>query len=98
MHSRQFMRLSAGVLLLALGTGEAIARPDTRTMTCAQAQTMVQQYNAIVLTTGQHTFSRFVKGQGFCEPGQVTARGTAPTMDNKKCPVGNLCRDRIVSR
>lgn len=98
MRSRTTVGAIAGLLVLALAAGEAIARPDTRTMTCAQAQTMVRQYNAIVLTTGQHTFNRFVSGQGFCESGQVTARGTAPTMDNKRCPVGNLCRDRTVSR
>ncbi len=88
----------AGFAIAVFVAGQALARPDTRTMTCAQAQTMVQQFNSIVLTTGQNTFSRFVRGQGFCEPGQVTQRATAPTMDTKKCAVGFTCRDRLTSR
>lgn len=98
MHRNRTVMALAGFAMASLAAGHALARPDTRTMTCSQAQTMVQQFNSIVLTTGQNTYSRFVKGQGFCEPGQVTARATAPTMDTKKCAVGFRCQDRLTSR
>ncbi len=98
MHKNRTVAAIAGLAMATLAAGQAFARPDTRTMTCSQAQTIVTQYNSIVLTTGQNTYARFVKGQGYCELGQVTARATAPTMDTKKCAVGYKCQDRLTSR
>jgi hypothetical protein len=62
-------------------------------MTCAQAKTYVQQNKAIVMSTGQHTYTRIVSGQGSCTAGQTTKRLLAPTVDNPRCQVGYECRD-----
>jgi hypothetical protein len=80
-------------LALICVASPALARPDTRTMTCAQARTYVQQNKAIVMSTGQNTYTRIVSGQGSCAPGQTTKRLLAPTIDNPKCQVGYECRD-----
>jgi hypothetical protein len=82
----------AGFALMSL-TSQALARPDTRTMTCAQAKTYVQQNKAIVMSTGQYTYTRIVSNQGSCSRGQTTRRLFAPTVDNAKCQVGLECRD-----
>jgi hypothetical protein len=89
-------KTTCAALALALVTvaGPASARPDTRTMTCAQAQTYVKQNNAIVMTTGQNTYTRIVSGQGSCSQSQTTRRLSAPTVDNPKCQVGFECRER----
>ncbi|CTQ44575.1 hypothetical protein [Roseibium aggregatum] len=67
-------------------------RPDTRSMTCAQAQELVRKSGSIVLTTGQSTFDRFVANGSYCRPqtGQVRAK-FAPTRDNPQCSVGYRC-------
>jgi hypothetical protein len=85
---------AALALALVSAAGPALARPDTRTMTCAQAQTYVQQNRAIVMTTGQNTYTRIVSGQGSCSQSQTTRRLSAPTVDNPKCQVGYECRER----
>jgi hypothetical protein len=81
-------------LALIITANNALARPDTRVMTCAQAKTYLQQNKAIVMSTGQHTYTRIVSNQGSCSPSQTTRRLHAPTIDNPKCQVGNECRER----
>jgi hypothetical protein len=87
-------KCAALALALVSLAGPALARPDTRTMTCAQAKTYVQQNKAIVMSTGQNTYTRIVSGQGSCQPSQTTRRLLAPTVDNPKCQVGFECRER----
>lgn len=84
------------VLLLSSGfapqPAHAQARPDTRSMTCAQAQALVQQRGEIVMNTGPHTFERFIAHAGFCYMRSPMTRPVyAPTRDNKKCAVGKKC-------
>jgi hypothetical protein len=71
------------------------ARPDLRTMTCQQARAVVQQYKAIVMTTGQYTYERIVIGQGYCSQTQVTRRLYTPTVDIENCNVGNICMEIV---
>ncbi|MHA7774932.1 hypothetical protein [Roseibium sp. M-1] len=68
------------------------ARPDTRRMTCSQAQDLVRQRGTIVLTTGPSTFDRFVANGRYCEPRNAQVRAKfAPTKDNPQCSVGYRC-------
>ena len=62
-------------------------RPDSRTMTCAQVQSMIDQRGAVVLSTGQYTFDRYVSNRNFCQHGEVLRRDYVPTKDNNKCYV-----------
>jgi len=84
------------VLLLPMGlapqSAYAQARPDTRQMTCAQAQALVKQRGEIVMTTGPNTFERFIAHAGFCYMRSPMTRPVfAPTKDNNKCAVGKKC-------
>ncbi|MEJ8476264.1 hypothetical protein [Roseibium algae] len=47
-------------VLLASTAANGQARPDTRDMTCTQAQALVKQRGEVVMTTGQYTFERFI--------------------------------------
>ena len=84
---------SAAVLLLF---GLPVqARPDTRTMTCAQAQDLVKRSGAIVLSTGQYTYSRFVADRRYCGHYEILRPSYAPTRDTAQCPVAYYC-ERVV--
>jgi hypothetical protein len=52
--------LGAAFFLAALSA--AVARQSTLSMTCNQAIALVATSGAIVLSTGRHTFDRFVAG------------------------------------
>lgn len=79
--------------LVALGTtSAALARPDTRTMTCVQAQDLIVRSGAIVLTTGRHTYDRYVAGWGFCDHPNVPTATYIQTRDTRHCPVYNCQR------
>ena len=73
-------------------TSIAAARPNTTTMTCAQAAATVSRAGAITLSTGKNTYERYVASISHCMPRQTTEAGIAPTRDNPRCQVGLLCR------
>lgn len=75
----------------------AQGRPDTRQMTCAEAQSLVARNGAVVMTTGPQTFERFVTGFSYCQVGEQLSREVAPTRDNRRCEVGFTCviRNRV---
>lgn len=86
------MRL-AFVLLLLFAAGPALAqRPSTLGMSCAQARGLVAAQGAIVLSTGRHTYDRFVATPGFCSFGEWARPATAPTADTAQCPLGYVCQ------
>jgi hypothetical protein len=64
-------------------------------MSCGQAAATVARAGAIVLSTGEHTYERFVATNAFCLPGEITEAGIAPTLDSPSCQVGYICRTRI---
>ena len=82
--------LLAGVALLILASAAA-ARPATYAMTCAEAQALVAATGAIVMSTGQYTYERFVLHRGFCRHGEFLDRAYAPTADDPQCRVGYEC-------
>ena len=89
----------AGVILASLGMPQnAMARPDLRQMTCAQAQQMVQNRGSVVFTTGPHTYSRFVSNLLYCDRGQQVYTQYGPTRDNRKCPVAFECKEPLFER
>ena len=85
----------AAALFLAVSVVPGLAqtaRPDTRQMTCRQAQDLVRQRGSVVLTTGPSTFDRFVANGRYCEPQTAQVRAKfAPTRDNPQCPAGYRC-------
>ncbi|MDX8442193.1 hypothetical protein [Mesorhizobium australafricanum] len=74
--------LIAGMIACAAST--ALARQDTRVMTCAQAQTLIQSHHAAVLTTGPDTYDRFVRQFGNeCDWPEVPISIPVPTRDGE---------------
>jgi len=82
------------VLAGILSAGVAHARPSTLDMNCSEAQALVAQEGAIVLTTGAYTFDRFVAHQGYCMQSEVTKPAWVPTFDEAQCFIGYTCGDR----
>jgi|SRR5580765_7690086 len=80
------------VAVTLTATSIAAARPNTTTMTCAEAAATVSRAGAITLSTGEFTYERFVAGIRQCMPRQTTGPGLAPTRDNRNCQVGFICK------
>ena len=77
-------------LLLATSLA-AEARQSTLGMSCGQANALVHSRGAAVLSTGRHTYDRFVAAPGFCEPGEYAEQAYAPTRDGR-CRLGYVCQ------
>lgn len=80
--------------LVAVAPQTALARPDTRAMTCAQAQALVKQQGAVVMSTGTYTYQRFVSTRAYCERFEITWPLYAPTRDNPQCFVAYYCKEQ----
>ncbi len=77
----------AAACLLALSAA-AEARPDTRTMTCNQVQQLLQSQGAAVLTTGTHTYDRYVpQFSDQCPIYQQPQSTIVTTSDKRSCRV-----------
>lgn len=90
-HARPVFRILVTAMLVA-ASGSAFARADTRSMTCEQTQRLIIRSGAIVLTTGPHTYDRYVSGFGYCSQPYVPARTWVKTKDYADCPVYNCQR------
>jgi hypothetical protein len=87
--SRNAIRFGIAALM-AVGTASAaLARPDARNMTCEQAQRLIERSGAVVMTTGRHTYDRFVGGRGQCSWPEVPMVTYVRTSDTRQCPVYN---------
>jgi hypothetical protein len=79
--------------LLVGVAGEALARPDSLQMTCAQTRALVARSGGIVIGTGPNIYARFVSDARFCYPTQYLKPTWIATKDTKQCPVGYRCVD-----
>ena len=87
-YARPLFRAFVTVALVA-AAGTAFARPDTRSMTCQQTQRLIIRSGAVVLTTGPHTYDRYVAGFRYCSRPNAPVRTYVPTRDYDNCPVYN---------
>ena len=78
-------------ILFALVATAASARPSTLSMTCRQAQSLLASKGAVVMTTGAHTYDRFVTQQTYCMTAEWGYAATAPTKDRPSCQLGYTC-------
>lgn len=92
------MRKLTILIVLLSFTDIAFARPDVRTMSCAQARALVRQYGAVVMTTGPHTYRRYVAGQGYCYIPYVIQLAWIATADTSQCNIGFTCEQRVFRR
>jgi hypothetical protein len=70
------------------------ARPSTLGMSCAQAAATVAASGAIVLSTGEFTYDRFVAHTGFCLHDEAARPAVAPTLDSPYCSIGYRCEQK----
>jgi hypothetical protein len=80
---------------LLISTTIAQARPDSRYMSCGQAKSLVQSSGAIILSTGAHTYDKYVKNHAYCNLSQELKRAFVPTSDQRRCNIGYRCKERI---
>lgn len=85
------LTLALGLGLLQMAAPAEAARPDLRRMSCAQAQAMVAQRGAVVMTTGRYTYKRFVAGIRWCDRWETIRPAVATTRDTPQCVVGFEC-------
>ena len=85
------MLIAAAFLIMLLTDAASAQRPSTLNMTCAQARGFVASSGGVVMSTGQHTFQRFVASPGYCALGEHAETGWAPTLDARRCRVGYYC-------
>lgn len=78
------------VILLA-GFTVAKARPNTLSLTCSQAQSMVRSHRSILLSTGTYTYDRYVVSVAFCPSGDYAKNANVQTRDRKSCRIGYTC-------
>lgn len=67
------------------------ARPDIRTMTCAQARAIVDRQGSAMLTYGPYLYDRFVSSPSSCGFRSGPRPEYQPTRDNARCFVGYTC-------
>lgn len=80
------------VATLLLTTGAvAQTRPLTLRMGCGQAKALVASRGAVVLSTGQNTFDRYVSSGAFCLSGEFARPAWVPTADDPQCAIGFTC-------
>ena len=83
------------ISLAALIPAVAQARPDTRTMTCAQAAGLVQSQGAAVLQTSPRRYDRYLATRSCFPRGGDAVAQFAPTLDHPRCFIGYVCKARI---
>lgn len=89
-------RLSGSLVALLVLAGPVLAaRPDVRKMTCDQARSLVLQRGAVVMTTGQYTYKRFVSRQSYCDYWERAASAWTATRDDPQCRIGYVCEERM---
>ena len=72
------------ILVIAL-PASALARPDARTMTCAEVRDLIRDLGAVVITTGRYTYKRFVYHRGYCLYSERIGHEWIATGDTPEC-------------
>lgn len=85
------MFMAFGAVLTIAPPVHAQSRPNTLSMSCAQAQALVISRGVIVLGTGPQAYERYVSGPKFCNREEEARPAWAPTADNAQCYIGRRC-------
>ena len=89
------MRLRFAIFgTLLLSATAAQARPDARTMTCEAVRALIDERGAAVITTGRHTYKRFVAHRGFCLYFERIGHDWIATADTAQCRL-RVCVDPV---
>lgn len=77
----------AAALALAASGALAQPRPFTPALTCGQVNGIIASRGAVVLSTSQTTYDRFVASRAFCERNEDIRPVWVPTRDTPQCPI-----------
>lgn len=83
----------AAVTILLLSVAAQAARPNTQTMTAAEAKALVDRTGSIALSTSSFGFDRFVARQHLCGSDKALA-AYVPTLDSEAAFIGYSCVSR----
>ena len=86
-------KLFAFAAIVLASLSPAHARPDARTMSCAEVQALLARAGAATLTTGPHSYGRYV-GPGACDGTGVAQSASIATKDTSQCAVAT-CGPRV---
>ena len=85
---------ATAVLIAAASSVSAAPRTDISQLQCGQAQSLITQQGAAVVTTGPRTYKRFVSDIRFCDPGNHHLHPAfTPTADERSCNIGYTCEN-----
>jgi hypothetical protein len=83
--------LAAAISALLPAHAAMAQRPSTLNMTCGQARSLVASRGTVVLSTGAHTFDKYVASPGYCLFGEYAYSASVPTRDTRNCRIGYRC-------
>jgi hypothetical protein len=79
-------------------TASSQPRPTTTFLQCSQASGLVKSQGAVVISTGQFTYERFVADVTFCVRGEVLQPIWTKTADVEQCFIGYRCGTRTAQQ
>ena len=92
LKSGNLLQIFVAVCTVSLaGITGAEARPNTINLTCSQAKSMVRSHRSILLSTGRHTYDRYVVNVAFCPSGDYAKSAYVKTRDRNSCYIGYTC-------
>ena len=94
MHSVLGLLVALVIGHVSIGGAFAAARPDARTLTCAEVDILVRQSGKIVMSLSDTRYTLIVSSRNYCLPGQVTRTLRINTKDQKRCWAGYECVSR----
>ncbi len=86
--------LAIATLLISATAAQSQGRPDTRYMSCAQASYLVQSRGAIVMSTSNFKYRKYVKNHAYCNINESLKNAYVPTADTRRCKIGFTCFDK----
>ncbi|MBX3530897.1 MAG: hypothetical protein KF849_09840 [Rhizobiaceae bacterium] len=86
----------AAALAMAATATLAANRPDTRSMSCERVQSLIRDRGAVVMTTGRHTYERFVARDSACYRPEIAWQTTVRAKDTGACPVYHCINEELV--
>jgi hypothetical protein len=89
-----YIWLGISFLMGLVISGPAFARPYAPKLACETLKAMIYDKGALVLSTGQFTFDRYVRDQGYCMLGEITEPAWLTSANQAQCFVGYTCGGR----
>lgn len=89
-----FLTASLAGLAFALSPAHAQRRPDSLTMSCAAAKSLVDRAGAVVMQSGPNIYDRYVSHGGHCTLSEETIPAFVPSADSRACFAGYTCREK----